>query len=110
MDDHVGVRSVPARGRVALGDTRLSRDESWRSQSFPCVQTNADHYGMLYGLAVEDGLPVEVARSSGQLVGIRIEFTNDVVELEAIGEGQNGVSSSSPRLVSRVARREVGAQ
>jgi hypothetical protein len=43
---------------------------------------------MIYGLAECDGLPIEIGRLGGDVVAARLEFTNDVAELEADHEGR----------------------
>jgi len=42
---------------------------------------------MIYGLAECDGLPIEVGSIAGRAVAIRMEFTNDVAELETARDG-----------------------
>jgi len=76
---------------AALGDTRLTDDDTWRRDSaafpFPGLFTIDGGYGMVYGLSEEDGVPIEIGRIAGEIVGARIEFTNDVSALEARGKG-----------------------
>jgi len=41
---------------------------------------------MVYGLCEEDDVPIEIGRIDGEIVAARVEFTNDVRELEAAGK------------------------
>ncbi len=72
---------------AALGDPRLLDDESWLGHALPYVHVRRSGYGMIYGLAECDGLPLEIGRYRGHIVAVRMEFTSDVAELEASGEG-----------------------
>lgn len=73
---------------AALGDPSLLDDEGWVEDSLPALRLRESGAGMLYGLGECDGLPVEIARRSGVVVGARLEFTDDVAALEAAGEGR----------------------
>lgn len=72
---------------ACIGDPRLLTDDRWRSQPLPYLRVRRSGYGMLYATAETDGLPVEVGYRSGQIVAVRLEFTDDVADLEAAGEG-----------------------
>lgn len=43
---------------------------------------------MLHGLAETDGLPVEIGRRGNKVVAARLEFTNDIDDLERNREGR----------------------
>jgi hypothetical protein len=72
---------------AALGDPSLLGDDAWVGKGFPSLQRRSSGLGMLYGQAECDGLPVELGRLSAEIVGARLEFTNDVAKLERSGAG-----------------------
>lgn len=72
---------------AAIGDVRLFDDDTWLDRGLPCLYRRRSGYGMLYGLAECDGLPIEGCWRADDLIGIRLEFTNDVTELEHSGAG-----------------------
>jgi len=72
---------------AALGSPRLADDEAWLSHQLPYLRVRRSGYGMIYGLAECDGLPIEVGSIAGRAVAIRMEFTNDVAELETARDG-----------------------
>lgn len=77
----------PTCATAAIGDPRLMDDEAWRLRATPFLRVRRSGYGMLYGLAETDGLPIEVGRRDGVTAVARMESTNDLAELEAAGEG-----------------------
>ncbi len=72
----------------ALGDARLVDDGQWIEHRLPTVVTDDEGFGMIYATAECDGLPVEVGRIGGDVVAVRLEFTCDVAEMEAVGEAR----------------------
>lgn len=81
------VALLPDCAFAALGSPRLADDAGWLSHQLPYLRVRRSGYGMIYGLAECDGLPIEVGSIAGQAVAIRLEFTNDVADLEAAREG-----------------------
>jgi hypothetical protein len=75
---------------AALGDPALLADTAWRRFGrLPYLHVRPSGLGMLYGKAECDGLPVELgAAAGGAIVAARLEFTHDVAEVEAAGEGR----------------------
>jgi hypothetical protein len=73
---------------AALGDPRLVGDVTCLQPPLPRLHVRRSGYGMIYGCAECDDLPIEAARLGGEIIAVRIEFTTDVAELEAAGEGR----------------------
>lgn len=73
---------------AALGDPALLADGGWLEHGrLPHLHVRRSGLGMLYGKAECDDLPVEVGRVGDRVVAARLEFTNDVAQLDAVGEG-----------------------
>jgi hypothetical protein len=76
----------------AIGDPRLLGDVAWLAHAqirgLPFLKVRRSGLGMLYGRAECDGLPVEVGRVSAAPMVARMEFTNDLAELEADANGR----------------------
>lgn len=82
------VAFLPDCAFAALGHPRLVDDDGWHSHSLPFLRVRGSGYGMIYGLAECDGLPIEIGRIRGEVVAARLEFTNDVAELETLDQGR----------------------
>jgi len=72
---------------AAVGVRRLVDDDTWVSHRLPFLHVRRSGYEMVYARAECDGLPIEVGRISGEIVAVRLEFTNDVSDLERAGRG-----------------------
>lgn len=83
------VAFLPDCAFAALEDARLVDDDEWQSHPLPFLRVRRSGYGMIYGRAECDGLPIEIGRTRvGEVVAAGLEFTNDVAELEASGQGR----------------------
>ncbi len=79
---------LPDCGIAALGDVRLLDDGTWAARPLPFLRALPSGHGMIYGLAECDGLPVEIGRRENRVVAARLEFTNDLAQIEAQGGGR----------------------
>jgi hypothetical protein len=93
--------ALPDCAFAALGDPALLADGAWVAQGrLPFLQVRRSGLGMLYGRAECDGLPVELGRIGGHAAAARLEFTNDVAELDA-ARGGNWVALGRLRIGNR---------
>lgn len=72
---------------AALGDPALIDDDEWRRGDMPLLRVRDDGLGMIFAPAEADDVPVELLREGPEIVAARMEFVDDVAELESSGEG-----------------------
>lgn len=82
------VAVLPDCALAVLGDDTLLDDDTWLEEGSPCLIVRPDGRGILHAIAECDGLPVEVVRQGDAVVAVRLEFVDDVRDVEEAGEGR----------------------